>query len=214
VGSKRGSYSSPRQQERQERVLQSARELIANRGYDGLTMRELARVSEVSDKTLYNLFATKDGLVMAAVADLLDAIVTQVQAGEQAAGLAAILRYTDAISAQILVSPEYAQAMSRALFQAEDSSPIVDLLLRSNQKFLQRQLRHAQRRGELTRKVQSARTATLLTAHTWGVLLLWNKGLLSLSSLPTMSRQSMLTSLSGVVSEQGQIVLKNWSDNV
>ena len=173
-------------------------------------MRELARVSAVSDKTLYNLFATKDGLVMAAVADLLNAIVTQVQAGEQAAGLAAILRYADAISAQILVSPAYAQAMSRALFQAEASSPIVDLLLRSNQKFLQQQLRYAQRRGELISKVQAAPTATLLTAHTWGVLLLWNKGLLSLSSLPTMSRQSMLTSLTGLASEKGQALLQQW----
>ena len=147
---------------------------------------------------------------MAAVADLLDNIVQQVEVGEQSSGLEVILAYGEAISAQIMLNPAYAQAMARALFQAEAGSPIVDVLLQSNQRFLQRELRHAQRRQELQPTVQPAAAASMLMAHIWGVLLVWNKGLLSLSSLPTMSRQSMVASLTGLASERGQALLRKY----
>lgn len=203
MSAKRGSYSSPRQLERRERILTAARELIAEKGYDGLTMRDLARSSGVSDATLYNLFASKDRLVMAAVADLLDGIAERVQTLEQAPGLAAILRYSDSIGEQIQQSPAYAKAMSRALFQAEPQSPIVEVLLASNRRFLSKELYAAKRQGELKAGVDVASSATILSGHTWGVLLMWNKGLLNLDLLPEMSRQSIATSLLSIASEKG-----------
>jgi AcrR family transcriptional regulator len=87
MSAKRGSYSSPRQQQRREKILTAARQLIADKGYDGLTMRDLARASGVSDATLYNLFTTKGRLVMAAVADLLEGITERVQQPDQSHGL-------------------------------------------------------------------------------------------------------------------------------
>ena len=53
--------------ERRERILASARELIAERGYEGLTMRDLAAHCRVSVPTLYNQFGSKDSLLAAAV---------------------------------------------------------------------------------------------------------------------------------------------------
>ena len=54
-------------EERRQRILNVARLLMADRGYDGVTMRELAEESLVSVPTLYNLFGGKNGLLFAAV---------------------------------------------------------------------------------------------------------------------------------------------------
>src|SRR6185369_11664248 len=50
--------------ERRARILATARRLIAERGFDGLTMRELASASRVSVPTLYNLFGGKHALLL------------------------------------------------------------------------------------------------------------------------------------------------------
>ena len=54
-------------EERRQRILEVARLLMADRGYDGVTMRELAEKSLVSVPTLYNLFGGKNKLLFAAV---------------------------------------------------------------------------------------------------------------------------------------------------
>ena len=67
---KRGSYSSPCQQERRQRILEAARDQITAVGYDALTMKHLAQAGGVSIKTLYSLYGSKDELMLTAVAGL------------------------------------------------------------------------------------------------------------------------------------------------
>lgn len=59
-------------QENRDRVVESARELFAERGLT-VTMREIARHAGVGPATLYRRFPTKDDLVRAAFLDELDA---------------------------------------------------------------------------------------------------------------------------------------------
>ena len=51
--------------ERRRRIQKAAAELVAKRGYEGLTMRELAQVARVAVPTLYNLFGGKDAILVA-----------------------------------------------------------------------------------------------------------------------------------------------------
>lgn len=51
--------------ERRARIQTAARELVATRGYEGLTMRELAQAARVAVPTLYNLFGSKDAILVA-----------------------------------------------------------------------------------------------------------------------------------------------------
>ena len=59
------------QQERRNRILAAARELVAQHGYDGMIMRDVATAANVSPTTLYNLYNTKDELLLAALRDKL-----------------------------------------------------------------------------------------------------------------------------------------------
>ncbi|MFK7998664.1 MAG: TetR/AcrR family transcriptional regulator [Polyangiales bacterium] len=49
--------------ERRQRILSEARTLVTERGWDGLTMRNLAEQSRVSVPTVYNLIGGKDALL-------------------------------------------------------------------------------------------------------------------------------------------------------
>ena len=66
-----------RQQSRQERQRiheldrsAAAREELTEKGYDGVTMEALAERAGVVKKTLYNLYGSKDDLLMAASAEI------------------------------------------------------------------------------------------------------------------------------------------------
>lgn len=52
---------------RREKILATARDLLAKHGYVGVTMRELAAKSNVTPKTLYHQFGNKEKLLHIAV---------------------------------------------------------------------------------------------------------------------------------------------------
>jgi AcrR family transcriptional regulator len=59
------SLLAEQKQQRRDRILQAARRLVAERGFHGLTMRDLAARSRVSVPTLYNLFGSKRAILLA-----------------------------------------------------------------------------------------------------------------------------------------------------
>ncbi|MGH9362599.1 MAG: TetR/AcrR family transcriptional regulator, partial [Thermoanaerobaculia bacterium] len=61
--------------ERRARILAAARELIAERGYEGLTMRDLAHASRVSVPTLYNLFGGKQAILLGELEETFERVV-------------------------------------------------------------------------------------------------------------------------------------------
>ena len=60
-----------------KRILQAARRLFADQGYDATTTRDIAGAAEIASGTLFNYFATKEAIVAAlandAIGDALDA---------------------------------------------------------------------------------------------------------------------------------------------
>lgn len=56
-------YSSPRIIDRRRRILEEARNLIAEHGYHGFRMRDLCRVAEVAPHTVYKAFGSKERLI-------------------------------------------------------------------------------------------------------------------------------------------------------
>ncbi len=58
---------SERQIMRRATILSRARELMEERGYDGVTMRDLAERSGVALKTLYDIYGSKDDLLVKAI---------------------------------------------------------------------------------------------------------------------------------------------------
>ncbi|MBA3499253.1 MAG: TetR/AcrR family transcriptional regulator [Myxococcota bacterium] len=65
--------------ERRERIISAARELVTKHGYEGLTMRDLAAAARVSVPTLYNLFGSKDAILVAELGRTAVVIASRIQ---------------------------------------------------------------------------------------------------------------------------------------
>jgi AcrR family transcriptional regulator len=205
---KRGPYSSPRQEERQRRILATARREITAVGYDALTMAQLASASEVSTKTLYNLYGSKDELLLSAVAELIGNLEQLPQVVDAQPGLPSLLAFTEVICDQVVATPRYAEVMARSLFQADRDHRLVDILLRNTQRVTLRALQAARDADQLTGDVDLPVLSKLLAAHQWGVVLLWSKNLISLAEFKAQALQSQLLSLIPVSRGQQLQVLR------
>ena len=191
----RAKYASPRQQERQQRILSVVREQISAVGYDSLNMRDLAAASGVALKTLYNLYGSKDELLLAAVVGLLNDLEHLEDVSGAAPGIPSHLARTEAIARQITDTPAYADIMARALFQAERDHRLIDVLLGNSARLVLKNLQHALSQGELIENLDLEEFARVMAGHQWSVVLLWNKGLIALDALPDAMMRSSLLSL-------------------
>ena len=116
------------QRDRRERILSAARNQLAESGYEGLNMRDLASAAQVSTSTLYNLYQGKDTLILIALEDLLLELNEAVQV-TGAKGIERCIKRFEVIADQIVKTPAYAEAMARMLFTAAAADPIVQALM-------------------------------------------------------------------------------------
>jgi len=109
--------------ERRGRILAAARKLVAERGYDGLTMRDLARAARVSVPTLYNLFGSKDAILVAELEGWARRIAARLPLGGDsffARGMAGFEAGMQALEE----APEMTRAIMRMALTSPESSPM------------------------------------------------------------------------------------------
>lgn len=181
---------------REQDILAVVREELTQAGYDGVTMQRLADRIGVVKKTLYNRYGSKDGLLLAAIAEVIDGYRAEAFGTEP--GIPAIIAVNGGGVRQLLATPEYAQAMARAVLQADPEHPLVALLLADAIADQVHHLEIAARKEELLPGVDLRPLAEQLTAHTWGLVLLWSKGLLPLTQYEHVARTGLLTQLLAV----------------
>jgi len=187
---KRRLPRSEAQLEQEANLLALAREELTRSGYDGVTMHSLADRAGVVKKTLYNRYGSKDGLLLSAIAEVVDSYRGQAVQSER--GIPAIIAMRVGGNRQLVATPEYAEAMTRALMQAPAEHPLVALLLGDAMASQIRHLDIAFRQDELCPGVEPRALAEQLTGHSWGLILLWVKGLLPLASFEQQSLTGML----------------------
>jgi AcrR family transcriptional regulator len=192
---KRGPYSSPRQEQRQRRILDVARREIAALGYDAITMQGLANASEVSVKTLYNLYGSKDELLLAAVENLLEQLRQHPSLAEAPPGVASLLAFYDVLDNQIVATPHYAEVMAKTMFRADKDHRLTRILLGDTGNFASAALEASIDQGEVRSDIDTVAIGKLLMANAWGVILAWSKGLIPLQQFKQRALQSRLMTL-------------------
>lgn len=187
---------SERQLQRAANILAVARAELAAKGYDGVTMNALAEKAGVVKKTLYNLYGSKDDLLLAAISELINGY--RGEAGLADPGIPAIITGRVAANREIVATPEYAEAMTKALVQADPAHPLVQVLLRDAISLQAFHLEAAARRGELRPDVNVPELAEQVAAQGWGLILLWMKGLVPLEEFENRSLTGLLVLLLAV----------------
>jgi AcrR family transcriptional regulator len=121
-----------RQRRRREDILAAARVLIAERGYDGVTMRDLARASGVAPKTLYHQFDNKENLLRAAVEERFRHAYQQIDEADIARGIDRLFYIIDTVGATTRDNLAYARALGPILSSRRSKSSEVFTLIRMN----------------------------------------------------------------------------------
>ena len=196
---KRSSYSSESMARRRTRVLEEARKLVAEAGYEGVTMRLLAERSEVASATLYNIYGNKETLVATAVSELFEEQMAHA-AAESGSGLDGTIARTRWIAGEIERMPEYTRAMVTVYFSASAENLVRDLLRRITTDAHRQLLESLRRKGGLLPWVDIDLLASQTANHQYAAVHDWAIGKVSMDRLADRQIYELLLALSGVTS--------------
>jgi AcrR family transcriptional regulator len=168
--------------ERRERILETARRLIGERGYDGVTMRDLAEASRVSVPTLYNQFGGKQELLFAAVESHFSGLL-QRDAPESARGLPRLLAIVERCAAETLARARYNRALLAGFAGSGATRGLGEQLARELGEELGRALAEMKRGGELAEWVDPRVLGEQVAGHCIGTSLAWAAGRLDDAAL-------------------------------
>ena len=112
--------------ERRERILESAREMIGKRGYESLTMRDLAHAARVTVPTIYNLIGGKEVVLFAAIEEQTARFVSAFASDANASAASRVLTVVDSCTREILRMPRYYRSLLGILLQSEMAHQIRD----------------------------------------------------------------------------------------
>ena len=196
---------TPRQEERRHRILMAARQMVADYGYEGTVMSEVAERAEVSPTTLYNLYNTKDELLLEALRDFMVTSYKHVgEVSEAGPGWKYLLNVVEYGAALRASEPAYAEAITDALLRSSQGDALTELLLRAVQQDFLLSLEKMMGRGELRPEVDIEHLATILLGNYWSTFLLINKGLEAISRM----KGSLLVNVLSVLISSSQGVAR------
>ena len=179
----RGSYASPAQIERRKRILRETLKLLEEASPADISMAQIAELSEVSTKTLYNLFKSRNGLLLAAAAQTRTDTQNSANVTSAPAGISRILELTRRTMDTFERSPDFmGSAMSVVVgISAEDEAE--HHRVGKTQQWFYEALLIAESEDQLLPGTDCMQLSQLLAASQWGVTLMWQKGLISLETL-------------------------------
>lgn len=117
-----------------QRIADAAAALIAERGYDAVSMTEVARAADISEQTLYNYFGAKQDLVLDRAEQIRDGYARAVL--ERGAGKSPARALEPMLIADIerFSGADYAQARGEFLAQAVESTVLRRFVLEERER--------------------------------------------------------------------------------
>lgn len=161
---------------RRAAIMKTARLMIAERGFDALTIRDLAESCRVSVPTLYNQFGGKDQLLAAAIEDHFTGGPGQLEIKSGLRGLDRINAIFDVIALQFLESPAFHRRLLEAFGSLESTAAVQKKITASLAQAIEGELTRMQARSEVTAWVNSRTLSMQVTAAFVGATVIWASG--------------------------------------
>ena len=191
-------------------ILETTRELLSKHGYEGTTVRDVAQQANVAKGTLYNIYGGKDELIYSAVIDVRDDVTNRMLDLDPRPGLDSILKADQAVIEQIVRTPTYAEAISRALFGAPPAKMLIPSLITTPIELTQRQLETAKELGEIEPAVDSHMLARQLVMQRWGIIMALSLQQISVDDLTLDASHAMVRILQSVALPDARAMLEGY----
>ena len=205
---------TPRQEIRRQKILSAARKLVASQGYEGMVMRDLAEVAEVSPTTLYHLFNTKDELLLEALRGLIVKNYEKVEKLSQDSGWKYLLKVAENGAWLRSSEPEFGVAITDALLRAKPGDPLTKLLFESVREDFLRSLKEMKSKRELREEVDLCHLATIMVGNYWSTFILLNKGIERNKQLAVSTKINMLSLLSASSQGEAKQQMEDWLSQI
>jgi AcrR family transcriptional regulator len=162
--------------ERRERILSAAREIIGERGYAGLSMRDLARQSRVTVPTIYNLVGSKDEVLLAAADEQTARFVAELEESRGEDPTERVLAVHEACVRELLRQPPYYREFLMLLVTSEAAGRVRGRVARALAVELARGIDALSGAGALADWVEPAALVPLLQRNLNMASLQWASG--------------------------------------
>jgi len=184
--------------ERRDRILVAARELLAERGYAAVTVRELADRCGVSVPTLYNRFGSKDALLAEAVRDHFGSVLETARSVEEAPGQARLLALVGRCVEEVTRLSAYHRALLAAFTRAPETGPLHLSLAGDLVAAISAELEAMARRRQLARWARIDQLAAQITTACISAAMAWAAGGVPDARLRAFAEQAVGLMLLGV----------------
>lgn len=179
----RGTYASSGLVERRQRILSETLKLLKAQRPADISMALIAERSDVSTKTLYNLFKNRSSLLLAAAAFKRYEIERAEPVVKAAKGIPQILELTNQTMETFEQSPEFMESAISIVLGISSDEEAEHHRVGRTQEWFYEALLIAKVEGQLQIGTDILQLSQLMTASQWGVTLLWQKKLISLAAL-------------------------------
>ena len=178
----RGKYASPAQAERRKRILKETLRLLKEEAATEISMAQIAEHSDVSTKTLYNLFKNRNGLLLAAAAQTRTETQGSLPVISAPNGVSRIIELTRQTMDTFAESPAFMDSAMSVVVSISAKEEAEHHRIGSTQIWFYEALLVAESEGELIVGTDCLLLSQLLAASQWGVTLMWQKKLISLDT--------------------------------
>jgi AcrR family transcriptional regulator len=169
--------------ERRARILQAARKVIARRGVEALTLRDLAAQARVSVPTVYNLIGGKQELLAALMGQTYARVAARLMEQQGGGMVERALALCEAGWSEMLGEPAYFRELLYAFLCLPETAPVRRETDARHVEAMTAVLREGQAQGELARWADPAAVAGALYSHYVVTMLRWAAGDLDDGSL-------------------------------
>jgi len=163
--------------ERRAAILAAARELIAERGYADLTVRDLAERCGVSVPTLYNQFGDKDGVLSAAIEEHFLEVLNSTLVATSSPGYERLILIIDQSAEQILTLSAYHQRLLEAFAAIRSTVPVQQRVANQLAGAMQEELHVMARQNQLSDWADAPSIAGQMTSASIAVAIVWSAGM-------------------------------------
>lgn len=141
-------YDSPSMRERRHRILKETRSLIASKGIENFSVRELTHQAGVALRTLYNTFYSKDRLIAVAIREAYDEIEERVRYSMPATTIEGIIERLVTVNQRNFKARNYTVAVTALYFAPNTPIVVWETLQEIALKNLKQWVNHTAAKGD------------------------------------------------------------------
>ncbi len=202
------SLLEEQRRERIERIMETARRMIAERGYEGVNMRDLAAASRVSVPTLYNLCGDKAELLSRAMQGQFSGLLKTIDRENRSRGLDRLLSIVEGCSSEMLRLARYSRAVLDVFVNSGQMREVSEMIAGALARDIEIALHEMRSARDLEEWADPKILAEQISGHLIICALQWESGYLSDKALPASMMYGSCLMLRGVAAGPAEKILE------